>query len=48
MAAIRRPSAPAMSLSINVARMIVVVRVPGIDRGKSVSACSRPQPDSQA
>lgn len=44
MAAVRRPAAPAMWLSVNVARMIVVVLAPpGDDGGTPVTACCRPR-----
>ena len=44
MAAVRRPAAPAMWLSVNVARLIVVVLAPpGDDGGTAVTACCRPE-----
>jgi hypothetical protein len=45
MATVPLPSAPTMWLSVNVARMIVVVPAPETDDATAVTACSRPTAD---
>jgi hypothetical protein len=43
MAAVPRPSARTTWLSVNVPRMIVLVRALGVDDGKAVTAHNRPE-----
>jgi hypothetical protein len=43
MAAVPRPSAQTTWLSVNVPRMIVLVRAPGVDDGKAVTTHNRPE-----
>jgi hypothetical protein len=45
MAAVPRPSAQTRWPSVNVPRMIVLVRAPGVDDGKAVPAHNRPEAD---
>jgi hypothetical protein len=47
MAAVPRPSAQATWLSFNVPRTIVMVRAPGVDDDKAVTAHNRPGADVQ-
>jgi hypothetical protein len=42
MVAVLRPSAQTTWLSVNVPRMIVLIRAPGYDDGKTVTADNRP------